>query len=89
MSPRLFHSTRTGWIPRIRREESRALAAHRLALRNLVHDLRNPLNSILLMVQLLEETEGTTDTARLAGRILKQCKEMNRLLTETTEKLGA
>jgi signal transduction histidine kinase len=87
MSPLLFRSKRLGWIPRGRSQEVRALAAQRQAVRTLVHDLRNPLNGILLMAQYLEETKGTTDLARLAGRIVRQCNEMNRLLTEAAEHL--
>ena len=88
MSPPLFHLTRVGRLARGRFADGRALAAQRQAMRSLVHDLRNPLNGILLMAQLLEETEGTNDTARLAARILRQCNEMNKLLTEAAESLG-
>ena len=52
-----------------------------LALRKLAHDLRNPLNSILLMAQLLEETSGSPDSARIATRIQRQCEEMNRMVS--------
>ena len=52
----------------------------------MAHDLRNPLNSILLMAQLLEEVGGTPDSDRIAKRILRQCDEMtkmvNRAMTE-------
>ena len=53
-----------------------------LALRKLAHDLRNPLNSILLMAQLLEETGGSPEAARIALRIQKQCDEMNRMVSQ-------
>jgi len=52
-----------------------------LALRKLAHDLRNPLNSILLMAQLLEETGGSPEATRIATRIQKQCEEMNRMVS--------
>ena len=51
------------------------------SLRKLAHDLRNPLNSILLMAQLLEETSGSPDSARIATRIQRQCEEMNRMVS--------
>lgn len=58
------------------------LQAHQEAMRKMAHDLRNPLNSILLMAQLLEEVGGTPDAERIAKRILRQCDEMNKLVNQ-------
>lgn len=86
MSPRTLHKTQARcW------SGAKALAGareeHRQTLRRLAHDLRNPLNSILLMAQLLEETGGSPDAARIAGRIQKQCSEMNELVDKALERV--
>jgi signal transduction histidine kinase len=72
-------------------EAREALAAaqtrHHRILRKVAHDLRNPLNSILLMAQLLEEVGGAPETVRIAKRIQRQCEEMNSLVNQATEHL--
>ena len=50
------------------------------ALRTVIHDLRNPLNGILLNAQFLEEVDPSPEAARIARRIQKQALEMNALL---------
>lgn len=62
------------------RAEARARAARRLAFRKLVHDLRNPINGILLTAQLLEETGGTPETLRMAQRLQRQCQVLMDIL---------
>jgi len=75
MNSRDFHMRRARWVllPGIRDLKAR----HDLALRTLAHDLRNPINSILLMAQLLEESGGTPESARIAKRIQRQCEELS------------
>ncbi|GEM_PF-2857471 len=72
-------------------EAMRALAClqeeHRLSTRKLAHDLRNPINSILLMAQLLEETGGTPEASRIALRIQRQCQELSSIVDQAVEKV--
>jgi signal transduction histidine kinase len=51
-------------------------------LRRLAHDLRNPINSILLMAQLLEETSPAPEVVRIASRIQRQCLELSGILDQ-------
>jgi signal transduction histidine kinase len=53
---------------------------HHLELRRLAHDLRNPLNSILLNAQFLEEAEPSPETVRISQRIQKQALELAAIL---------
>ena len=86
MTRKLLRRTGGRWVVQLAVKESREAAAQRTeAMRKLAHDLRNPLNSVLLMAQLLEETGGTPDSVRIAGRIQRQCEEINRLLTKAFE----
>lgn len=86
MSPRTLHKTQARrWSGAKTLAEARE--EHRQTLRRLAHDLRNPLNSILLMAQLLEETGGSPDAARIARRIQKQCSEMNELVDKAMERV--
>jgi signal transduction histidine kinase len=86
MKLRISRRTHLHWLPggRERLDLKQAMAAaedrHREAMRKMAHDLRNPLNSILLMAQLLEEVGGTPDSERIAKRILRQCDEMNKMV---------
>jgi signal transduction histidine kinase len=92
MNLRSFHRTRATWACRPG-GGAVALAAlreaHHQALRTLAHDLRNPINSILLMAQLLEETGGTPEAARIAQRIQRQCRELSRMVDVASDKLPA
>ncbi len=83
MRTRILHKTQARRVSAL----AGARADHRQAMRRLAHDLRNPLNSILLMAQLLEETCGAPEAARIASRIQKQCSEMNGLLDKALESL--
>lgn len=53
---------------------------HHQALRKLAHDLRNPINSILLNAQFLEEAEPSPETVRISQRIQKQALELAAIL---------
>ncbi|HLO67022.1 MAG TPA: histidine kinase dimerization/phospho-acceptor domain-containing protein [Holophaga sp.] len=70
------------------RAEGRARAARRMAYRKLVHDLRNPINGILLTAQLLEETGGTPETERMARRLQRQCQILMDILDRGETDLG-
>ena len=63
------------------------LEGHRLDMKQLAHDLRNPINSILLMAQLLEETGGTQEAVRIAKRIQRQCVELSGMVDRAMEKV--
>lgn len=91
MIPSNLHARARRWTPLARAAETRAALAalraqHREDLRRLVHDLRNPVNSILLMAQLLEEV-GSEEVARLARRIQNQCEDLARLASRVVEGL--
>ncbi|BDU72061.1 histidine kinase dimerization/phospho-acceptor domain-containing protein [Mesoterricola silvestris] len=86
MSPGSLRRIQARWRSRPGAQAlAEARAEHHRTLRKLAHDLRNPLNSILLMAQLLEETAGSPDVARIAGRIQKQCLEMNGMVDKALE----
>jgi signal transduction histidine kinase len=91
MSARIMHKTHSHWRPlpgAAAQAEARAdLEAYRRDLRKMAHDLRNPLNSILLMAQLLEETGGSPDATRIAQRIQRQCSEMNGLVDKALNRV--
>jgi len=88
MSPKILHQTQARWrSSRGAQALAEVKAAHQLTLRRIAHDLRNPLSSILLMAQLLEETGGTPEAARIARRIQKQCAEMNELMDKALERV--
>ena len=88
MPPAMLHKVLARWHPlpgdrelaRTVRTLRAARAAQRDAVRKLAHDLKNPLGSVLLMAQLLEEAGGDPETVRITGRIQRQCHEMNRLV---------
>lgn len=73
------------WRSRLRGREA-AEERHALVLRKLAHDLRNPLNSILLNAQLLEELCPGADALRIAQRIQKQALETNAILEKAVER---
>jgi len=64
-----------------------SLPGQESAMRMMVHDLRNPLNSLLLMAQLLAEMGGTPEMERIASRILRQCEEMTKIIARSCENL--
>lgn len=84
MTFQISRRTMGRWLPpgggRLEVKLAAAEERHREAMRKMAHDLRNPLNSILLMAQLLEEVGGTPDAERIAKRILRQCEEMDRMV---------
>ncbi|MGJ3233126.1 MAG: histidine kinase dimerization/phospho-acceptor domain-containing protein [Oceanicaulis sp.] len=63
-------------------EQARASAA---VLANMSHELRAPLNGVLGMAQLLEETVGGGDQRRMAQRIRESGEQLNRLLTDVLD----
>ena len=86
MHPQIRHKTLARWLPLPgSRGAVQRLERRHQAMRKLAHDLRNPLNSILLMAQLLEEVGGTPDSERIAKRILRQCEEMSRMINLAME----
>jgi len=88
MNRKIFHKICARWAARTGAGSQAALREeHRLILRKLAHDLRNPINSILLMAQLLEETGGSPEATRIAQRIQRQCDELSRLVDVTANKV--
>ncbi|MFP4517928.1 MAG: ATP-binding protein [Oceanicaulis sp.] len=63
-------------------EQARASAA---VLANMSHELRAPLNGVLGMAQLLEESAGGADQRRMALRIRDSGEQLNRLLTDVLD----
>ncbi|BDU76132.1 histidine kinase dimerization/phospho-acceptor domain-containing protein [Mesoterricola sediminis] len=60
--------------------EARGRVLRREAFRRLVHDLRNPINGILLATQLLEETGVPPDLLRIVQRLQRQANLLNDIL---------
>lgn len=93
MAPLTYPKPARRWKPLARAAETRAtLAALRQEqgqeLRRLAHDLRNPVNSILLMAQMLEEICGSEELARIARRIQNQCDELSAFANRLTAGLS-
>ena len=63
-------------------EHARASAA---VLANMSHELRAPLNGVMGMAQLLQETVPTPDQKRMASRVRESGEQLNRLLTDVLD----
>jgi len=63
-------------------EQARASAA---VLANMSHELRSPLNGVMGMAQLLEESAASGDQRRMALRIRESGEQLNRLLTDVLD----
>ncbi|MEQ8406243.1 MAG: ATP-binding protein [Oceanicaulis sp.] len=63
-------------------EQARASAA---LLANMSHELRSPLNGVMGMAQLLEESAAGADQRRMALRIRESGEQLNRLLTDVLD----
>jgi signal transduction histidine kinase len=82
MKYRFIHGVERRWMtrPGTVRRASYDHFMHRLA-----HDLRNPINSILLMAQLLEESGGSPEATRIALRIQRQCQELSSIVDRAAQ----
>ncbi|MEQ8434727.1 MAG: ATP-binding protein [Oceanicaulis sp.] len=63
-------------------EQARASAA---VLANMSHELRAPLNGVMGMAQLLEESAGGGEQRRMAQRIRESGGQLNKLLTDVLD----
>lgn len=63
-------------------EQARSSAA---VLANMSHELRSPLNGVLGMAQILEESAPSGDQRRMALRIRESGEQLNRLLTDVLD----
>jgi signal transduction histidine kinase len=84
MKYRFIPGTLRRWITRpgtVRR------SAYNQFMRHLGHDLRNPINSILLMAQLLEESGSSPEATRISQRIQRQCHELSSIVDRAVQSL--